>query len=204
MPLFETGVEHKKKYVSNVMRSLAATSHGSESRQEEDYYATDPVAVDCLVGCEDIYLQNDIWEPCCGEGHISKRLIEFGYNVKSSDLVDRGFGEVKDFLFCNSPWHGDIVTNPPYKIALEMCDHALSLVQDGATVCMFLKLQFLEGKERRAWFEKYPPRYVLVCSSRINCAKNGRFDLYSSSAVCYAWFVWQKGYSGDTVIKWIN
>jgi len=24
------------------------------------------------------------------------------------------------------------------------------------------------------------------------------------SAVAYAWFVWQKGYKGDTVIKWFN
>lgn len=23
------------------------------------------------------------------------------------------------------------------------------------------------------------------------------------SAVSYAWFVWQKGYKGDTIIKWI-
>ena len=38
-----------------------------------------------------------------------------------------------------------------------------------------------------------------VCKSR-----NGDFDKYKSSAVAYAWFVWQKGYKGDTVIRWIN
>lgn len=25
-----------------------------------------------------------------------------------------------------------------------------------------------------------------------------------SSAKCYAWFVWEKGFKGDPVIKWIN
>ena len=65
---------------------------------------------------------------------------------------------------------------------------------------MFLKIQFLEGKARRALFEKYPPKTVYVSSSRLRCAMNG----IKSSAVCYAWYVWVKGYTGDTVIKWIN
>lgn len=70
---------------------------------------------------------------------------------------------------------------------------------------MFLKVQFLEGKERRKLFEKYPPKVIYVSSSRINCAMNGDFEKYKfNSAVAYAWFVWEKGYCGDTVIKWIN
>jgi len=24
------------------------------------------------------------------------------------------------------------------------------------------------------------------------------------SAVAYAWFIWEKGYKGDTIVKWIN
>ena len=24
------------------------------------------------------------------------------------------------------------------------------------------------------------------------------------SAVAYAWYEWQKGYRGDTIIKWVN
>ena len=36
-------------------------------------------------------------------------------------------------------------------------------------------------------------------------ANNGDFGGFkASSAVCYAWFVWQKGYTGDAVVKWIN
>ena len=43
-----------------------------------------------------------------------------------------------------------------------------------------------------------------VSSSRLNCAMNGEFEKYPSSAVAYAWFVWEKGYRGNPVIKWIN
>lgn len=70
---------------------------------------------------------------------------------------------------------------------------------------MFLKIQFLEGKARRELFKKYPPKTVYVSSARLHCAMNGDFEKYAkSNAVCYCWYVWQKGYTGDTVIKWIN
>ena len=72
---------------------------------------------------------------------------------------------------------------------------------------MFLKVTFLEGKRRKDLFRQHPPKTIYVSSSRINCAKNGKFeDLRETggSAVAYAWYVWQKGYKGATIIKWIN
>lgn len=30
------------------------------------------------------------------------------------------------------------------------------------------------------------------------------FENINSSAVCYAWFVWEKGYKSQTIIDWIN
>ena len=38
------------------------------------------------------------------------------------------------------------------------------------------------------------------------CAKNGKFDemrASGGSAVAYAWFVWQKGWKGKTIVEWI-
>lgn len=99
----------------------------------------------------------------------------------------------------------DIVTNPPYSKAQEFVEHALEIIEDGNKVAMFLKIQFLEGKARRELFRKYPPKTVYVSSARLRCAMNGDFEKYAkSTAVCYCWYVWQKGYTGDTVIKWIN
>lgn len=72
---------------------------------------------------------------------------------------------------------------------------------------MFLKLQFLEGKKRfEQLFSKIPPKTVYVFSERILCAKNGEFQKMrdgGGSAVAYAWFVWEAGWSGTTEIKWI-
>ena len=34
---------------------------------------------------------------------------------------------------------------------------------------------------------------------------NGDFKQFKQNrAVAYAWFVWEKGYQGDTILKWIN
>ena len=83
----------------------------------------------------------------------------------------------------------------------------MSIINDGNKVAMFLKIQFLEGKLRKELFKKYPPKIVYVSSSRIMRAKNGDFKKMQEgggSAVAYAWYVWEKGYKGDTIIKWIN
>ena len=69
---------------------------------------------------------------------------------------------------------------------------------------MFLKLTFLEGQARRKLFEENPPKIVYVFSKRVKCAKNGNFENISSSAVAYAWYEFEKGYKGDSIIKWIN
>ncbi len=69
---------------------------------------------------------------------------------------------------------------------------------------MFLKLTFLEGKARyEDIFSKTPPKAVYVFSERIQCAKNGEFNLHNNGAVAYAWYVWQKGWTGMTTLDWI-
>lgn len=76
----------------SVFATLASSSHCAKERQNEDYYATDPKAIDLLINECGVKFNNDIWECSCGEGHLSKRLEELGYTVYSSDLIDRGFG----------------------------------------------------------------------------------------------------------------
>ena len=77
-------------------------------------------------------------------------------------------------------------------------------IPKGKKVAMFLKLTFLEGKARRALFRSTPPIRVWVSSSRLKCAPNGDFNAIVGSAAAYAWFVWEKGYNGETTVKWFN
>lgn len=189
----------------SVFKTMGASNHCDEERQNEDFYATDPRAIDILLEHEKFY--GKVWEPCCGQGHLSKRLIEMGYDVVSSDLFDRGYGEQGvDFLRIDTCWTPNIITNPPYILAQEFVEHAMEILPEAGKLAMFLKLTFLEGKKRKEMFKKWPPRTVYVFSSRIHCAKNADFEKMreTGSAVAYCWYVWEKGYTGETVIKWVN
>ena len=191
--------ENKRDWIGNA--SVRNCNLRSANAEKNDYYATEPKAVELLLKEEKF--QHKVFEPACGEGHISEVLKENGYCVCSSDLIDRGYGEVVNFFDCESIGKGiDIITNPPYKYAKEFVEHSLKITESGTKIAMFLKLTFLEGKGRRELFKNNPPKVVYVSSSRLQCGKNGCFD--GTSMVAYAWFVWENGYKGDTIIKWIN
>ena len=190
---------------NSIFKTLGASNHTDKDRQHEDYYATDPVAAKLLIKEETF---TNIWECACGKKHLARVFEQAGYNVRSSDIIDRCGNEVFDFLSMeNQRWDGDIITNPPYKYAIDFIYKALQIIPVGNKVAMFLKVQFLEGKERKILFLKFPPKVVYVSSSRILCAKNAEFEKMKQgggSAVAYAWYVWQKGFKGNTIIKWIN
>lgn len=208
--VFGAPLPQKKDWKGNansIYKTLGASNQTEKHRQQQDYYATEPKATELLLEVEKF--NKNIWECACGEGHIAEVFVKRGYNVRASDLVDRGYGEVQDFLFFNDEhFDGDIVTNPPYAMAKEFIEKAMDIIPNGNRVAMFLKLQFLEGKERKTLYKNHPPKTIYVSSSRLLCAKNGDFEKaikeLGGGAVAYAWFIWQKGYKGETIIKWIN
>jgi len=189
-----------------VFSTLAASNHSETDRVVNDYYATPPDAVKELLKREKF--NTYIWECAVGGGHIADVLKEYGYKVKSSDIIDRGYAdtEIADFLLTErdkNDFSRDIITNPPYSMASEFVKHALDISMDSTKVAMFLKIQFLESKKRYELFKKYPPKRVYVFVNRVNCGKNGVFGK-ESSAVCYCWFVWEKGFKDKPTIDWIG
>lgn len=188
----------------SALTTLGAHTFSTHERQHEDFYATSPLAAKLLLEQEE--LQN-VWECAVGKGHLAEVFDKAGVLSRASDIIDRCNGryEVKDFLSIdNQKWDGDIVTNPPFRYALEFIQKGLSIVPDGRKVCMFLRLQFLEGKTRRELYRRFPPKTIYVSSSRIACAMNADFEHTKASCVCYMWAVWEKGYKGSTTLKWIN
>lgn len=140
-----------------VFSIIGASNHSLKERQSEDFYATEPRAVEMLCDLEKF--SPTILEPSAGHGHIAEVLKGRGYNVIARDLYDRGYGESgHDFLKCTErDMDYDIITNPPYKYAQEFVEKSLEVVREGHKVAMFLKLTFLEGKNRRTMFERTPP-----------------------------------------------
>ena len=195
---------------SKIFTPLGASNHTKQEREKNDFYATSPEAVTHLIegGAE---IPQVIYEPACGNGCLSEILkAKYGRKVYSHDIIDRGYGEgVKDFFQtkelpkdCNC-----ILTNPPYSLATEFIIHALNLLQEGGLCIMFLKTTFLEGKKRhQQLFSKCPPKTIYQFIQRIQCAKDAQFTKMKEgggSAVSYAWFIFQKGYNGETTVKWI-
>ena len=193
-------------------------------REENDFYATDPWAIyKSQAFFNEIGLSKDtsIWEPACGLKHLSGALSNVGYNVITSDLVQRGNmtrHEVKDFLDVNNnmfcpKMEVNILTNPPFKLAPQFIEKSMELLNTGYLAIFFLKIQFLETPKRARLFKECGLKYVGVFSERICCAKNGEFDKYfkqddtgryKGGTQLYAWFVFQKGYKGNTELRWIN
>ena len=158
-----------KDWIGNsksVFTTLGASNHTDKQRQNEDYYATDPIAAELLLDVENF--DGDIWECACGEKHLAKVFEEHGYNVRSSDLIDRCGNEIFDFLSMeNQEWNGDIITNPPYKYAKEFVEKALQIIPNGNKVAMFLKVLFIEGKERKKTILKLPSK-IHLCIKQSN------------------------------------
>lgn len=196
----------------SIYNTIGASNHTQKEREENDYYATDPLAIDKLLQVEKPFSR--IWECAAGGGHLAKKLKEQGYEVTTSDIIERNYklDFTQDFLKMSASGLGsneeyDILTNPPYKYAKEFVLQALSMVRKNRKVYMFLKLTFLEGKTRlKELFSKYPPKKIYVFSERILCAKNAEFQKMKDgggSAIAYAWYVWEKGYTGKTEVEWI-
>lgn len=143
---------------NSIFTTLGASSHALEDRQIHDYYATEPKAAELLLKEEQFH--KTIWECACGEGHLARVFEKAGYDVIATDLIYRGYGDPEPLDFLNETlenFEGDIITNPPYKFALEFVQKALDSVKPGRKVAMFLKLQFLEGKARKTFFSATPP-----------------------------------------------
>lgn len=172
-------------------------------REENDYYATDPKAMEELLKYENF--NHNVWECACGEGNLSRVLKKHGYNVFSSDLIDRGYqDDIIDFLENDQSFPGDIITNPPFKYTTQFILKALEAVPEGNKVAMFLKINYLSGKARyKEIFSKFPPQRVYIFKGRIACSKNNTHEGFKGGAMDYVWMIWEKGKYAPPQILWI-
>lgn len=203
----------------DVYKILGASNHSKTEREEVDFYSTDPDCVKDLLEREKF--SETILEPCCGNGNIAKVLEEAGYKVVATDLYDHGYGKSGIDLFSYKDISNAVITNPPYGMVDKSIIHLLNELKPGTKMALFLKLQFLEGKTRyNEIFSKGGLKAVYIYVNRVCCYKNderyqkdenGNYILdkngnkkKNQSAVAYARYIFEKGYTGDPIIKWIN
>ncbi len=171
------------------------------NREKDDFYPTPPRATLALLKVEKFH--GEIWEPACGDGAISRVLIDAGYTVKSSDLIDRGYGDSnRDFLLDYETRTDNVITNPPFKHAEEFAIHALRVSR--GKVAMLCRLAWLEGKARRRMFLETPIARVWVFSSRVPMLRGGEEMMKGGGGmIAFAWHVWDHQHKGPPTLGWL-
>jgi len=172
------------------------------NRERDDFYPTPPRATLALLDA--VPFTGSVWEPACGDGAISKVLESRGFEVISSDLIDRGYGiGGRDFLLDYQTMADNIITNPPFKHAQQFVEHALR--RSRRKVAMLCRLAWLEGKERGRMFKTTPLEQVLVFSGRVTMVRNGDAALVGGgSMTAFAWFVWDHEHAGPPTLGWLD
>lgn len=202
-------------------------SHSATERAKDDFYMSSPEIANALFECvkagikgNKVYaagLENTVViDSSVGTGILLEPLRHNDWHDIGYDIADRGYEHViiRDWFNVNTDmwkkevWFGRhpkiIVQNPPFKLALEFVQHSLELLDKGELLFSLHRLLFLEGGERfgKLYGNKQKPKYVFVFAKRVSCIAPD-VPGKGQNAMCYAWFMWQKGFRGNTQIKWI-
>lgn len=175
-------------------------------REYREFYATHPSVTRDLLR-EETFGEN-ILEPFCGSGTMAKVLTQAGHKVKAYDIVDRGYGAVCNFFDLEVTENQyDIITNPPYNDDLcQIITKCISLAK--SKVAILMPLRYLSAKSRYTeLYKEQPPSRVYVYQERICIAKNADFKKYSDAGAnmeIYAWYIWDKSYTGETLLRWMS
>lgn len=165
-----------------------------------DFYPTPKWATFALIESESF--KGDIWECACGDGAMSTVLAETGNRVISSDLYDRGYGEIGHDYLTTKRRASNIITNPPYNSAEGFVERSIEVA--GNKFALLLRLAFLEGVNRaKTIFHLSPPSRVWIFSERITFYPKNAV-VAGSGTTAYAWFVWNKDHNGPTELAWLK
>lgn len=163
---------------------MSATNRGSE-RNPRDFYATPESAFAPILPL--LPTDVDFWESAQGDGRLVRWLTSSGRRAAGADLVTG-----TDFL-ADETRRDFIITNPPFSIVLRrdgtgFLPHALAHAPE---VMFLLRLNYLGGQYRKAFFRQHEPAAIFVLSER------PRFHSASGTDACeYGWFYWGPRWSG--------
>jgi len=190
-----------------------AGGNSTTEKAENDFYSTNPETVRLFLdNVKDIFEDetiNLIWENAAGDGNISETLKDYFLDTEiiSTDLIDRGYGAGGvDFLNTDfNPKADLIITNPPFSLVNDFIE--VGLEKTNRYLVYLCKIQLLETVGRKELLENSPLKYVYVHSKRQATWKNGEpLDPNGKpwqTTMCLCWFVWDKEYKGEPIIKFL-
>jgi hypothetical protein len=166
-------------------------------RKERDLYETPEWVTEALIP----HLPRapvHIWEPAQGSGKMVRALRPVSL-VTATD-IESG----TDFLTVDRPYVmiDAIVTNPPYELGTEFCEHAMRLMEScGGQVAMLMRTDFDHAKSRSHLFRDCPAfAKKVVLTKRIVWFAPEPGSKGKSPSFNHAWFIWDWKHEGPPTI----
>lgn len=140
------------------LASRIAGGNTEYKRSDSDFYPTPPEVTKALMDFIQLPKDMVIWEPACGEHHMSDVMKKMGYQVLESDIK---YGD--DFLstpFKDCDW---IITNPPFSLSE---DFIWKCHEYNKPFALLLKSQYWHAKKRLKIFRETKPTYIMPLTWR--------------------------------------
>lgn len=173
-----------------------SSANRGRSRNKDDLYETPYWLIEAEIPRIKQILGNirnpTIWEPCAGNGRITRVLKHFlpNANIISSDIGDFEGLDKPNLDFLSVDWdragyYDMIISNPPFFLAQEIIRHAQVVVGLNGSVLMLERLNFFGSKKREPWLSSDLPNSD-ISPRRASFLPTGQCD-----SVEYAWLEWQ-------------
>lgn len=166
-------------------------------RADRDFYRTPIQAVELADDLMDKSLR--WWEPCAGDGAISKNLSGIVYASDIYPMID-GI-ETLDMLTCDKPSNVDaIVTNPPFFAQYELLDRCLFDWKIPAL--LLIRIEPLSTQKRNN-YTKYLSKLHIVSSLIKFQTEDGRIVNGNGTVRC-GWCLFTPEEVSYTETKWVT
>jgi len=205
---------------------MSSTLRGTR-REASDYYVTPIPAIEHFLrawaidfGPDGFTGIKDILDPCAGgtNGKVPMSYPEAIANVHALFCSSRSFETVdirsdspaniaSDYLTIEMPMKYDlIITNPPFSIAVEIIQKAISDCRDGGYVVMLQRLNFLGSVNRLEFWQQNMPERIYVHAQRMGFKRHVTWlplkERNATDSIEYAHFVWRKaGNTRESLLK---
>jgi predicted RNA methylase len=155
-------------------------------------------------------LTKAVLDPCSGAGVLSIIAKMAGYIGHSLDIHDWGYEDafIGDFLSLDNLDMGEqefsVFMNPPFSLAENFVEKSFEL--GARKIVCFQRFAWWESKDRKEFWNKYPPNRVYICADRASCWRHDipQSQRKSGSPTAHSWFVWERGNPSGTVLGHIR
>lgn len=182
-----------------------------DERRSDDFYPTgQPEAIRALLSREKATLKDrrSVWEPAVGDGALAREMKAFGFQVRGSDVVDRGWPEteVRSFYDYEHSLAPVIITNPPYCEINARDGHGRwlrhTLEIPGWSYCAFLLSWDWPAARANGLgdlLDNHPFSYCYLMRWKLDFTGAG------SPPQRNAWFVWDKNWTQpEPAFRWLD